>query len=272
MTYGKFDQLLLYNYLMRDNKTTKSMEEQDMYDKELVNSAKAALNEMYGTGAYPKITFELSEDDKKRFADVVGKRLEEKKAEEKWVWVTGYKGLDKDMKAHGGFQYEMDQLYIMPDGERVQACYSGFHLCLNLKDLYKYKFVEAGNRFFECKALVRESDLNEYGKAGFLFKKDKLAAKSIRLVRELSVDEILADVDGATEWTQDVKEMAITDGIYKAKTEWKIIVMTRMGYARSLAEYIVNHCDGSGYDLAVALDAQTDISMDTKVNAIFSHI
>lgn len=272
MTSGKFDQLLLYNYIMSENKTTKSMEEQDMYDKELLNSAKAALNEMYGTSLYPKLTYETTEVVKKRFEDLVDKKVEEKKAEEKWVWVTGYKGLDKDMKAHGGFQYEMDQLYIMPDGERVQACYSGFHLCLNLKDLYKYKSIGYSNRFFECKALVRESDLNEYGKAGFPFKKDKLAAKSIRLVRELSVDEIMADVDGAAEWTQDVKELAITDGIYKAETEWKVIVMTRMGYARPLAEYIVNHCDGSGYDLAVALDAQTDISMDTKVNAIFSHI
>ena len=46
--------------------------------------------------------------------------------EEKWTWVTGYKGLDKDMKAYGDFQYEMDKLYIMPEGEPVEACHGGF--------------------------------------------------------------------------------------------------------------------------------------------------
>lgn len=195
--------------------------------------------------------------------------------EEKWTWVTGYKGLDKDMKAYGDFQYEMDQLYIMPDGEPVEACHGGFHLCLKLEDLYNYKGVGSGNRFFECSALVRESDLEKYGSHGWLcFSKiDKLAAKSIRLIRELSVDEILAHIEGVNEWPNYVKEMAIAENIDAAKKELKIIAMTKMGYARPLAEYICNDRNSEdGYKLAMALDSQPGISMDTKVAAIFSHI
>ncbi len=197
--------------------------------------------------------------------------------EEKWTWVTGYKGLDKDMKAYGDFQYEMDKLYIMPEGEPVEACHGGFHLCLKLEDLHNYKSIGAGNRFFECKALVRESDLKKYGTHDiqrlFTCKVDKLAAKSIQLTRELSVDEILAHIDGVDEWPFYVKKTAITENIDKAKTEMKILTMIKMGYAEPLAKYIVNDRNGEdGYNLAVALDSQPGISMDTKINAIFSHI
>jgi hypothetical protein len=202
--------------------------------------------------------------------------------EDTWVWVTGYKGLDKDMKAHGDFQYEMGKQYVMNDGEDVRACHSGFHMCMNLTDVYNYRDIGSGNRYFECKALVRESDLKEYGKPNgnwimdgiFMSTSmvDKLAGKAIELTRELTTDEILAHVEGIEEWSESVKEVAINKCLNEAKKEIKVITMTKMGYVEPLARYIINHCDGSGYDLAVALDAQTDISMDTKVNAIFSHI
>lgn len=206
-------------------------------------------------------------------ADKISNRKTEE-TETTWVWVTGYKGLDKDMKAHGDFQYEMDELYIMPEGEPVKVCHGGFHLYLNLKDLYNdYKPIEKGNRFFECRALVRESDLKEYDEYEFCFKKNKLAAKSIRLVRELTVDEILEPIEDSVGWPQHIKEMAINESLYKARVEMKVFTMIRMGYARPLAEYIVNDRNSEdGYKLAVALDSQTDISMDTKINAIFSHI
>ena len=196
--------------------------------------------------------------------------------EDTWVWVTGYKGLDKDMKAHGDFQYETGKQYVMNDGEDVKACHSGFHMCLNLEHVYNYRGIGSGNRYFECKALVRESDLEKYGTFEFGYYVpsiiDKLAGKAIELTRELTTDEILAHVEGIEEWSESVKEVAINKSLNEAKKEIKVITMTKMGYVEPLARYIVNHCDGSGYDLAVVLDAQTDISMDTKVNAIFSHI
>lgn len=270
MSAERFDQLLLYKYIMDTstsgvpicNELKDIKEEQNMCDNDILASAKAVLNNMYGYGDNSKVILD----------DIVDKRIEEKKSEENWVWVTGYKGLDKDMKAYNDFQYEMDQLYIMPDGEPLRACHRGFHMCLKLEDLYNYKSIGDGNRFFECKALVREKDLEKYGTPTFIGKIDKLAAKSIRLVRELSIDEILDYKSECALWPEYIKKMAIDKSVVEAEKEWRIVNLTRMGYARPLAEYICNHCDGSGYDLAVALDAQTDISMDTKVNAIFSHV
>lgn len=155
----------------------------------------------------------------------------------------------------------------------MEACRGGFHLCLKLEDLYRYKSIGSGNRFFECSALVRESDLEKYGTPGYIFKIDKLAAKSIRLIRELSAYEILYHIEGSNEWPEYIKEMAISKDIDTAESELKIITMVKMGYARPLAEYIVNDRAGEdGLKLAVALDSQPGISMDTKINAIFSHI
>lgn len=255
------------NDLMEDFKMSNNMNVVDAFTHTIQQDIYRSLT------STPSMTFKINTSEK---SDIPNE------AEEKWTWVTGYKGLDKDMKAYGDFQYEMDQLYIMPEGEPVKACHGGFHLCLNLEDLYGYKPIEDGNRFFECSALVRDSDLENYGKCdpcnyyGLVLgggKVDKLAAKSIRLIRELTVDEILAHIEGAKEWPEHVKEMAITKNITAAKTEMKILDMVRIGYAKPLAEYIVNDRNGKdGYKLAMALDAQPGISMDTKINAIFSHI
>lgn len=256
---------------------------------EVENMIKASPNEYIDTDIMPAATIQqkiyraLCDDSKK--ADEEKKERPWDTPEEKWVWVTGYKGLDKDMKAYGGFQYEMDKLYIMPDGEPVEACHGGFHLCLNLKDLYSYKPIGVGNRFFECKALVREKDLEKYGKTdpdklfyyispiGASTKIDKLAGKSIHLTRELSVDEILAHETDIEKWPDYVKQMAVDKDVDTAKKEILVLGLIGMGYARPLAEYICNDRNSEeGVKLAMALDAQKDISMDTKIIAIFSHI
>ena len=41
--------------------------------------------------------------------------------------IIAYKGFDKDLKCHGGFQYELDKEYEM-DGP-IKACSRGFHAC-----------------------------------------------------------------------------------------------------------------------------------------------
>lgn len=192
--------------------------------------------------------------------------------EERWVWVTGYKGMDKDMKCMNDFQYEIGKTYDMPEDTAVECCHSGFHMCLNLDEVFKYKNTGSGNRFFEVSALVRESDMNKYGKREYFERRDKLAAKSITILRELSVDEILAHIPEAAEWTDEIKAIALEKSVDEAKTEAKIHKLTTIGYSPELARYICEHADKSGYDLALALDTQPGISMDTKVMAIFSHI
>lgn len=192
--------------------------------------------------------------------------------EERWVWVTGYKGMDKDMKCMNDFQYEIGKTYDMPENTEVRVCSSGFHMCLNLGDVFRYKNIVSGNRFFEVAAQVRESDMKKYGKSDWYAKTDKLAAKSITILRELSVDEILAHIPEAAEWTDEIKAVALEKSVDTAKTEAKIHKLTTIGYSPELARYICEHANKSGYDLALALDTQPGISMDTKVMAIFSHI
>lgn len=193
--------------------------------------------------------------------------------EEKWVWVTGYKGMDKDMKCMNDFQYEVGKTYDMPEGEEILVCHSGFHMCLKLEDVFDYQRIEKGNRFFEVRALVRESDRDAYGRLwGWESDNNKLAAKSIEIVRELSVDEILAHIPEAAEWSDEIKELALEKNVNAAKTEGKVYNLVNMGYSIELARYICNDTHKSGYELAMALDTQPGISMDTKILAIFSHV
>lgn len=192
--------------------------------------------------------------------------------EKRWIWVTGYKGMDKDMKCRNDFQYEIGRTYDMPEDAVVETCVSGFHMCLKLEDVFKYKNINHNNRFFEVRALVCESDLMKYGKNIWYGPDDKLAAKSIEILRELTVDEILAHIPEAAEWTDEIKAIALEKGVDMAKAEGKIRKMTTIGYSPELARYICTSTHKSGYDLAVALDTQPGISMDTKVMAIFSHI
>ena len=211
---------------------------------------------------------------------VDGIKIEETKNEEteKWIWVTGYKGMDKDMKCKNDFQYEVGKRYDMPAGEEITACHSGFHMCLDLFDVFRFFYIGSNNRFFEVRALVRESDVKNYNNSAgsyyghFTSMFPKLAAKSIEIIRELTVDEILAPYSETSEWTDDIKKMAIEKTYKVAEDYYHVEALTRIGYARPLAEYICNHCDGSGYTLAKALDSQPGLSMDTKINAIFSHI
>lgn len=193
---------------------------------------------------------------------------------EEWVWVTGYKGTDKDMKCKNDFQYEIGKTYDMPEDKPVITCESGFHMCLNLTDVYDYVAIGKGNRFFEVRALVRKSDKDKYTNdvacGIWVIKNNKLAAKSIEFIRELTADEILAHIYESKDWSYDVKQTAILDEVGAAQDTHHTNVLVKLGYAEPLAKYIVK--DDDDYYLAVALDAQPGISMDTKITAIFSHI
>lgn len=107
---------------------------------------------------------------------------------DKWIWIEGYKGTDCDMKCRG-FQYELNRQYDI-EGD-VKECENGFHLCLNLKDVFGWYKIKHGNRFFKVKALVRKNDFDNYGS---IFYKpfcsepivtDKIVAKSIVFTEEI---------------------------------------------------------------------------------------
>ena len=112
-------------------------------------------------------------------------------SEDEYVWVDGYKGMDKDMKCYGGFQYQLGGHYQI-DNDPV-LCKNGFHLCLNLCEVFSYYKPFGGNRFFKVRALVKKKDLDRYGYVvhydmGHFIVLDKIVSKQIDILEEM-VDE-----------------------------------------------------------------------------------
>lgn len=185
---------------------------------------------------------------------------------EKWIWVEGYKGTDKNLQGHGNYQFEVGKRYDMPTYEKIEACHSGFHLSLNLKDVFQYYKIGNGNRFFKVKALVREKDFNEYGKgAGFLFgPRNKLVSQSIEFIRELTVDEIFQDTDWK-DWSEEYKKLAIADKLSNVENMVKADELETLGFSKAFAMLIVNI---DRFDRAKAIGSQPGISMDMKAYLI----
>ena len=197
---------------------------------------------------------------------------------EKWIWVDGYKGVRKDMSAHGGFVYELGKQYEMPEDTNIELCSSGFHMCLNLNDVFGYYDIGAGNRFFKVKALVREADADGYGRGlmslyPYALGTDKLVAKSIILTEELTVDEIFEAVRGKyadeiINWSDEHKKLALELGIQKVINLVRIEQLEALGYSSAFAKLICDKTE-THYRLAVAAGSQPGLSMDMKVWLIF---
>ena len=121
-----------------------------------------------------------------------------KEPQEEWVRVKGYKGMHKDMKAHYDFQYELGKTYTVEDPDSVEICEYGYHFSLNLKDVFRYYDLVNNNRFFKVEALVRKKDYDEYGKVYtttiFTDRVDKLVAKEITILEEVSTEEMFEEI------------------------------------------------------------------------------
>lgn len=195
-----------------------------------------------------------------------GKKEEETpKLQDKWIWVEGYKGTDKNMQGHGHYQFEVGKRYDMPTDVDIKECSAGFHLSLNMKDVFKHYNIGAGNRFFKVKALVRERDLNRYGKADtngyYSFQVvNKLVSQSIEFIRELTPEEVFQDTEWA-HWSEKYKKQAMETGTVKVENLVKTDELVELGYSRPFATYIVKK---ERYETAKAVASQTDLSMDMK--------
>lgn len=192
--------------------------------------------------------------------------------EEEWIWVEGYKGTDKDMCCRG-YQYELGKRFDMDEDAKIEECESGFHLCRDLVDVFGYYKVRDNNRFFRVKALVRKSDYEHYGFVTSKFgwnRLDKLAAKSIEFVSELTVDEICeAHISKQIikEFTKTDKKNVIAVG---SRSVWNDICqrkLVKLGYSKAFAQYIIKN---DKYEAAYAVGTQEDLSMDMKVMLIFN--
>lgn len=200
---------------------------------------------------------------------------------EEWVWVSGYKATDKNMCCRN-HQYELNKQIDMPEGSKISDCYSGFHFCLKLKDVFSYYRIGEGHRFFEVSALVRKSDLEEYGKrpeykgragdpyARALFNfsnpiRDKLAAKSIIFLRELTPEEIFERVPHDN-FTKAEMEAALAVNMEYVLNNRQSLELQELGFCEPVADMLVAH---DKYDIAKVIGAQEGLSMDAKMVIIF---
>lgn len=187
--------------------------------------------------------------------------------EEEWVWIEGYKGTDKNMQCLNNFQYEIGPRYSIPDDQVVKECHNGFHFCLKLHDVLSYYHIGCEHRFFKVQALVRKEDLQSYGLITYhgsygSSRHDKLAAKSIVFLSELTVDEILEDTD-CKNLPDEYKQMAIEQNCDRAVAQYKLDTLLADGYSYPFATYIA--LETNKFDVAHAVGSMKDVSMDVKV-------
>lgn len=185
---------------------------------------------------------------------------------EEWVWITGYKGTDKDMRCRD-YQFELGKQFDMPEDEVIELCRSGFHMCQDLKNVFTYYDIGSGNRFFEVKALVRR--YNKDGQYTYEHHYDKMTSKSITFVRELTAEEIFKAVEGAygfaVNWTTEQKELALKTNIYHVKNVIRIEELVDLGYSEAFATFVV---EKGKDDIACTMASMPDVSMDVKALTI----
>lgn len=255
----------------------KSQAQLQMYDTILKGenemNIKETLNKIYGKSA--AINDDITQEDTKNAI----KTLEE----EEYIWVKGFKGTEKDMSCKG-YRYELGKQFDLDDDINPVLCEKGFHFCKNLENVFRYYKIGDGNRFFEVKALVKKSDWYSEQKKnrtcnlcqpysylpGFIVSDDKYAAKSIRFIRELSVDEVFGalgtdcDVRG---WTEEQKKRAMETSINTVRRDIRAFELCAVGYSPAFAKYI--SVDAGRYATAMAMASLPNVSMDIKVMAIF---
>ena len=200
---------------------------------------------------------------------------------DEYVWVKGFKGTDKDMRCQD-YQYELGKQFDLDEDVEPVVCSKGFHFCKSLENVFRHYKIGGGHRFFEVEALVRKSDLDpkkkDYAKYANVACRpyyssshydDKYAAKSIRFIRELTVDEVFESVTDkeVPEWTDEQKKRAMETSIRTVKDRIREETLISAGYSPAFAKYIAD--DSSRYATAMAMASLTDVSMDVKVMAIF---
>ena len=244
--------------LMCGRGSGKSQDQLQLYDAILKGenemNIKETLNQIYGTSVATNapIKDNIMQED---ITNAI-KTLEE----EEYIWVKGFKGTDKDMRCKGDYQYELGKQFDLDADVEPVTCSKGFHFCKDLESVFRYYKIGDGNRFFEVEALVKKSALES---------KNKSAAKSIRFVRELTVDEVFEAVSNkeVREWADEQKKRAMETSISAVRKEVREFELCAAGYSPAFSKYIAGDTDR--YKTAMAMASLTDVSMDVKVMAIF---
>jgi hypothetical protein len=111
---------------------------------------------------------------------------------ESWIEVEGYKATDKNMMCRD-YQYELGKIFSKKD-ETIKICENGFHFSENLRGTFLYYPLKPFNRYFKVKALAKlKFIIKEDGtwqKHRDLIDDNKLVAKEIKFIEEVSIDEL----------------------------------------------------------------------------------
>lgn len=231
---------------------------------------KETLNKIYGQSAATNalIKVDITQEDVMNTVKTI--------EEEEYIWVKGFKGTDKDMRCKGDYQYELGKQFDLDADVEPATCSKGFHFCKDLESVFRYYKIGDGNRFFEVEALVKKSDLEPTGLdqwskmyISVANYDDKYAAKSIRFIRELTVDEVFDIVtdNEVRGWAEEQKRRAMETSIRAVKAEIREFDLCAAGYSPAFAKYIAGDTDR--YKTAMAMASLPDVSMDVKVMAIF---
>ena len=238
---------------------------------------KETLNKIYGQSAATNalIKVDITQEDVMNTVKTI--------EEEEYIWVKGFKGTDKDMRCKGDYQYELGKQFDLDADVEPVTCSKGFHFCKDLESVFRYYKIGDGNRFFEVEALVKKSALEPKNKSNvcseldqwskmymsFAPKEDKYAAKSIRFIRELTVDEVFEAVSNkeVREWADEQKKRAMETSIDTVRREIRTFDLCAAGYSPAFSKYI--SIDEGRYKTAMAMASLPDVSMDVKAMAIF---
>lgn len=235
---------------------------------------KESLNKIYGKSAATNapIKDNITQEDIMNAIKTI--------EEEEYIWVKGFKGTNKDMRCQDDYQYELGKQFDLDADVEPVICSKGFHFCKRLENVFKYYNIGNGNRFFEVEALVKKSDWdpeqkknrtrNPYGYLpGFSGSQDKYAAKSIRFIRELTVDEVfeVASDEEARGWAEEQKKRAMETSIAAVRAKVREFELCAAGYSPVFSKYIAGNT--GRYKTAIAMSSLPDVSMDVKLMAIF---
>lgn len=178
---------------------------------------------------------------------------------DEWVWIEGYKGTELDMSCRG-YKYEFNKTFIH-QGD-VSLCKSGFHLCLDLEDVFEYYPIDNyPKRYFKVRALVLKKDLLKEEKGVWCLRYDsiyskrarlsiegqsqkKIVAKEIKFLEELSFDELkehilkrCSFIDTVEKWEQ-IKKMGTVDEYVTKETKNDLV---KYGMSEILANIFLDN-------------------------------
>lgn len=177
----------------------------------------------------------------------------DKKIEEEWIWVEGYKGFyysNNVLYGYNNYEYTVGETYDIGNDEELKIYGNGFHFCKNLSDVFSFYGLlrQSKNdicyivnplyydtKFCHVKALVKKSDWEN--------KSEKYVSKSIELIKEVSNEELWGSLGGKnpTIYIQLVGDEKISfEDFCKIKKD---------GYDRFIANYLVEYYSNKKHEL-----------------------